>query len=167
MPAVISQHLLWEIPQLSELQKWHGQTFNLSVTRNKSAAVLRYFKIPIKEKYYVKMESTKFQWITSAPVVPVRAHLFTSHAHVSPCSLLTTWILICIHLSSACGSASKHLPGGVCCLRFTASLIDLASLVSWGDLHLGQLNLNPSLGCRLQVSNSSDASSDYFQSLRK
>lgn len=36
------------------------------------------------------------------------------------------------HLSSACGSASNHL--GVCCLHFTASLIDLASSVSWGDL---------------------------------
>lgn len=60
------------------------------------------------------------------------------------------------HPSSACGSASKHLPGGVCCLHFTVPLIDFASSASWGDLHLGQSNLNPSLGCTLQVSNSSD-----------
>lgn len=70
------------------------------------------------------------------------------------------------HPSSACGSASKHLPNGVCCLHFTASLIDLASSVSWRDLHLGQPNLNPSLGCRLKVSNSSDAPFDYFLSPR-
>lgn len=53
------------------------------------------------------------------------------------------------HLSSACGSASNHL--GVCCLHFTASLIDLASSVSWGDLHLGWSYLNPSLGSRSQT----------------
>lgn len=35
------------------------------------------------------MEETRIQWKTSAPVVPVRAHLFTSHAYVSPCHLLT------------------------------------------------------------------------------
>lgn len=53
------------------------------------------------------------------------------------------------HLSSACGSASNYL--GVCCLHFTAPLIDLASSVSWGDLHLGRPDLNPSLGSRSQT----------------
>lgn len=55
------------------------------------------------------------------------------------------------HPSSACGSASKHFPSEACCLHFTAPLIDLASSVSWGDLHLGQSNPNPSLGCRSQT----------------
>lgn len=32
-------------------------------------------------------------------MVPVRAHLFTSHAYVSPCSHLAMWILIYIHIS--------------------------------------------------------------------
>lgn len=49
-------------------------------------------------KIITKMEETKIQWKTSAPVVPVRAHLFTSHAYVSPCHLLTIWILIYIHI---------------------------------------------------------------------
>lgn len=53
------------------------------------------------------------------------------------------------HLSSACGSASSHL--GVCCLHFTASLIDLASSVSRGELHLGQSNLDPALSCKSQT----------------
>lgn len=80
------------------------------------------------------------------------SHHMNTHLHSHPCS--------------ACGSASKHLPDGLCCLHFTASLIDLASSVSWRDLHLGQPNLNPSLGCRLKVSNSSDAPFDYFLSPR-
>lgn len=49
-------------------------------------------------KIITKMEETKIQRKTSAPVVPVRAHLFTSHAYVSPCHLLTIWILIYIHI---------------------------------------------------------------------
>ena len=41
-----------------------------------------------KENYNIKMKATKIQRKTSAPMVPVRAHLFTSHAYVSPLSLL-------------------------------------------------------------------------------
>lgn len=115
-------------------------------------------------KIITKMEETKIQWKTSAPVVPVRAHLFTSHESLPSSHHMNTHLHS--HPSSACGSASKHLPNGVCCLHFTASLIDLASSVSWRDLHLGQPNLNPSLGCRLKVSNSSDAPFDYFLSPR-
>lgn len=51
-----------------------------------------------KENYNIKMKATKIQWKTSAPMVPVRPHLFTSHAYVSPFSLLAMWILIYIHI---------------------------------------------------------------------
>lgn len=132
------------------------------------AVVQNHFKTSTKENYNIKMEATKIQWRTSVPMVPVRAHLFTSHAYVSPCSLLAMWILIYIHIPPLPVALHPNtFPMGFCCLRFTAPLIDLASSVSWGDLRLGQPNLNPSLGFRLQVSNSSDAPSDYFLSLRK
>lgn len=70
---------------------------------------------------------------TSAPMVPVRAHLFTSHAFLSPLGLVHVNSHLHSHLAPACGPASSHPPGGVCCLRFPASLIDLATSSGWAE----------------------------------
>ena len=75
-----------------------------------------------------------------------------SFIHLScSCEPLQPWIPIYIHIPPlAVALHPNTFLLGVCCLHFTASLIDLASPVSWGDLHLGQPNLSPSLDCRSQ-----------------
>lgn len=71
-----------------------------------------------------KKEKRKKQ---TAPMVPVRAHLFTSHAFFSPLGLVSMWILIYIHISPLLVALHQaiHPVGFAVCVSLHPSLIRL------------------------------------------
>lgn len=135
---LVSDVVLFTCPQFQHISRatasCHLYGHHHSVRLDMQARIQEYYLLTSVQSWKQQQFRERLQllWICSGLIylILLQPDQVNSHLHSHP--------------SSACGCASKLLPDGVCFLRVTASLIDLASSVSWADLHLGQSNLNSS-----------------------